>query len=331
MDRERLTRILEEPGKVALEDLAGLKELTERYPWFSGAHLLLAVGEHSEGDFLFDERLRTAATHIPSRAVLFDRIGPTARPFSDARMVAPDGKPAPEAPMTIVPNDAPVAAEVPVTAEPAEQIEDPPKDPLERQYIEAALASSYELVHPYGDAAGAEHAPVPVEEAPGTPPPPGPIVGGSTASSSTNETSSNGKAITPSTRLRFTDWLSEPVRMPSDGSNGPVTRSPGTASSDGPVAEPEAPLDTGSLIDRFIAQQHPEPVPTAAFFTPQQAAKRSLEERMDLVTETLARIYEQQGNHAKAIATYRELALKYPAKSAYFAALVQKLEGRTNK
>ena len=52
---------------------------------------------------------------------------------------------------------------------------------------------------------------------------------------------------------------------------------------------------------------------------------------MDLVTETLARIYEQQGNHAKAIATYRELALKYPAKSAYFAALVQKLEGRTNK
>jgi TolA-binding protein len=49
------------------------------------------------------------------------------------------------------------------------------------------------------------------------------------------------------------------------------------------------------------------------------------------VTETLARIHEQQGNYAKAIETYRRLALKYPDKSAYFAGLSKALEARLNK
>jgi tetratricopeptide (TPR) repeat protein len=49
-----------------------------------------------------------------------------------------------------------------------------------------------------------------------------------------------------------------------------------------------------------------------------------------LVTETLARIYEKQGNLQKAIDAYRKLALKYPEKSAYFAALSRSLEEQLN-
>src|SRR5690349_15662731 len=73
MDREHLTRLVEDPTRVQRDDIADLKAMTERYPWFSGAHLLLAVGEHAAGDVLFDEQLRVAAAHLPSRAVLFDR------------------------------------------------------------------------------------------------------------------------------------------------------------------------------------------------------------------------------------------------------------------
>jgi len=72
MERERLSQLLDEPGGVGREDLAGLRALTERYPWFSGAHLLLAVGEHASGDVLFDDRLRTTAANVPSRAVVYD-------------------------------------------------------------------------------------------------------------------------------------------------------------------------------------------------------------------------------------------------------------------
>ena len=54
------------------------------------------------------------------------------------------------------------------------------------------------------------------------------------------------------------------------------------------------------------------PPKKTAFFTPQQAAKRSLEDTAGLVTETLARIYEKQGNLPKAIDAYRRLACEIP-------------------
>jgi hypothetical protein len=99
---------------------------------------------------------------------------------------------------------------------------------------------------------------------------------------------------------------------------------------------PAAPLTTATaptvepfvLIDRFIRQEHPEPLKRAEFFTPQQAAKRSLEDHAELVTETLARIYEKQGNVAKAIAAYKRLAERHPEKSAHFLGLAAAVEGR---
>jgi hypothetical protein len=38
-----------------------------------------------------------------------------------------------------------------------------------------------------------------------------------------------------------------------------------------------------------------------------------------LMTETLARIYLEQNNYAKAIQSYKILSLKYPEKSGFFA------------
>ena len=45
----------------------------------------------------------------------------------------------------------------------------------------------------------------------------------------------------------------------------------------------------------------------------------------DLYTETLAQIYAEQGYYEQAKAIYSKLILAYPEKSAYFAALIQKL------
>ena len=50
------------------------------------------------------------------------------------------------------------------------------------------------------------------------------------------------------------------------------------------------------------------------------------EEEFDLYTETLAQIYAEQGYYEQAKAIYSKLILAYPEKSAYFAALIQKLE-----
>jgi len=77
-------------------------------------------------------------------------------------------------------------------------------------------------------------------------------------------------------------------------------------------------MDASVLIDRFIQGQSPPPGRKAEFFTPQAAAKRSLEEHAELVTETLARIYEQQGDLARAAAAYRRLADRHPKRREEF-------------
>jgi len=55
-------------------------------------------------------------------------------------------------------------------------------------------------------------------------------------------------------------------------------------------------------------------------------ANQSLEENKLLVSETLAKIYEEQEYFKKAIKTYEKLSLKYPEKSIYFAGRIADLK-----
>jgi len=89
-------------------------------------------------------------------------------------------------------------------------------------------------------------------------------------------------------------------------------------------------IDKG-LIDKFI-QESPQISPVkAAFFSPSQVGKMSLMEDESFVTETLAKIYESQGDFKKAARAYKNLMLKYPEKSSYFAALQKKAEDQIKK
>lgn len=57
----------------------------------------------------------------------------------------------------------------------------------------------------------------------------------------------------------------------------------------------------------------------------EQLAENSLQER-DVVTETMADVWEKQGNIQKAIEIYSKLSLLEPAKSTYFAAKIEELK-----
>ena len=66
------------------------------------------------------------------------------------------------------------------------------------------------------------------------------------------------------------------------------------------------------------------------FYSASKMAKLSVQEDDDLITETLANIYAEQGNEEKAIKAFEKLQLKYPEKKVYFAGRIKEIENQLN-
>lgn len=66
--------------------------------------------------------------------------------------------------------------------------------------------------------------------------------------------------------------------------------------------------------------------PRKEFFSPIKKARESLSEEGLPVSETLAKIYSEQGNISKAIDVYKQLCLIIPEKKSYFASQIKSLK-----
>jgi len=69
----------------------------------------------------------------------------------------------------------------------------------------------------------------------------------------------------------------------------------------------------------------------AEFFSPVNAARLSVIEDENFITETLAKIYMKQKNYSKAIRAYKILSLQNPDKSSTFAARIESIKKLINK
>lgn len=91
-----------------------------------------------------------------------------------------------------------------------------------------------------------------------------------------------------------------------------------------------------SLIDKFLASNPgkiqrkigSDEIPEIQ--ENEEILKSSVLETDEIITETLATIYQKQKKYDKALEAFRKLSLKYPEKSVYFAARIEEIEKLKN-
>ncbi len=80
------------------------------------------------------------------------------------------------------------------------------------------------------------------------------------------------------------------------------------------------------VIEKFIREEPQIQAPKAESINTENKARSSSEDQLQVVTETLANIYESQGMYEKAILVFRKLISDNPEKKSYFATRIKEIE-----
>jgi len=311
--RTDIAAILNDPELARDADRDFLEELTQRYPFFQSAQLMYCLHLRQTGHFDYTEQLSRTSIQALDRERLYALLyqEPLHRLIDDVATEPPVEEVA-EEPVTepkVVPpaeesrnsdTSEPPAFDKPIPLTQVGKRGIPAEDLafLEDQILEEALNTSYSLELATKDEEPASEEPVKQEALP--------------ESSSTSHE--------PASRQSFTNWLKilDKERLDQLREQEP--------------AEPSEQKKErqANLIEQFIASDPQiSKVEKDVRFSPTNLPKLDRVADESFVTETLAKVYERQGNHQKAKEIYEKLQLKYPEKKSYFAALIENLDSKS--
>lgn len=295
--------ILEKQAAPPEQFNAAIREALTEHPYAAIVHAFACRSAHLLSDPRFDDLIRRAAIRTNSRSRLHNYVFSSRQTPGEA--LAEKETPAEK-----------TIAEKPPVAKPAE-------DDLDRLFLAEALSAgvALELLKDVAPTPETTSSTEVVSESAAT---------GTTEMVPTTEQGDGEKehvaeqeeTILYPEKKRLTEWIT----LLQEGGDIPAGE-PTHESKAGPVSQPPPPKKSRlEMIDHFIQNEDHLVPKRAEFFSPGRAAKESLVDRDDIVTETLAKIYTAQGNYSKALATYEKLSLLHPEKSAYFAALIQQIK-----
>ena len=306
MNRNDFIRIIRDSGQLDRQMIGEVRELIDLFPYFQSAHLLLLKGLNITGDVKFESQLKQSAIHIADREVLYHLLKQKPTPANDEK------------------------GEI-IIVSPAES-----ETPDNQQVVIESGKNSEELISELEKSAG-ETGQGDKDATSSR------IVDGHTilvtAESETDESASvvflmdddsevieeSVTYLDPSFSVQErSDLLELDVNERTDEVPSDETDS-GKKVSD--VIKDSKKQTQASLIEKFIiANPRIEPVKEKPDHPVVDISKPFVEEGGGFVTETLARIYINQGYYSKAIDIYEKLSLKYPEKSSYFATQIEKVK-----
>jgi hypothetical protein len=279
-------------------------DLIEIFPYFQSAHLLLLKGLQNNEDVKFENQLRNSAIHIADREVLYYLLN--TKTFGVAERDEPSHDKA-LAEDSVYDNQQTVIESAKNSNHLISEIENYSEDPKPKD-----MNDSEQMPHGHSILLSSESD---NESSPGM------------MLLIDEETSSNVESIFYMDPGISVNDQTDLLELETDEDQPEILEediiATGGIDLEDKVSKKKLQSD---LIEKFIiSNPRIEPNKEKSHFPLEDVSKPVIEEEGGFVTETLARIYINQGYYSKAIDIYEKLCLKFPEKSSYFASQIEKV------
>jgi hypothetical protein len=315
MNRNDFLNMIGSRSRVNRSMLGEVYELVDLFPYFQSAHMLLLKGLRDNDDIKFEKQLRSSAIHIADREVLYyllktDNLSPAgisivkSEPEALIESQAESEFPT-ETQQTVI--DSAKNSDLLISG-----MELGNEQPFEQVNENESPVTGHSVLMPSGsDNSDSEGVVLFIDE-------------------------SNGKP--EEDKVFYMDpGFSVPEYSDLLELDTETTDFEKVIDDTGIKEEPEEPKGEdkkvykkqlqSDLIDKFIiTNPRIEPVRDKTAKEVEDLSKPHTEEKEGFITETLARIYINQGYYSKAIDIFEKLSLKFPEKSSYFAAQIEKVK-----
>ncbi|MEY4330920.1 MAG: hypothetical protein RL609_1668 [Bacteroidota bacterium] len=317
------TAWLNTPSLLKTEHIPALEKLISEYPWFAQAHALLALAKKNSGASDFQTQLQQAALRAPNRRFIYqllEKTIPEAIPEIEVeaeipKEVAPTA-PIPDHWVDVILEDDPL---------PVITVDD---DWVDIRLDQPREENENENENENGNESGKEErAPLPESVELSELGELGQDIMNKAISSSieleVSEKETTEVVVAPSVQQYDDDFLNFIAHSIGELAD-PINLNEGWSE---PKIQPEdnTPAPVHNLIEKFIQNEPQINRGKAVEYAAGNMAKESLEEDVNLVTETMAKLYVKQGKLDKARKAYKKLIELYPEKSVYFAGQLKNL------